>query len=109
MANSSGEQGREKDSEGWGTIGNKQLFKWIVEQEKAWEEREGLIREMDPKMKNTIVEQNVLKKRMAVDNDYYEFILSKREAQSNSEDTRWQEDHERDEGGKFTWIASQDK
>jgi hypothetical protein len=26
-----------------------------------------------------------------------------------NENTRWTEDHERDEGGKFTWIASQDK
>lgn len=103
------EQGREKDAEGWGTRGNKQLFKWIVERERAWDEREALMRDMDPKMKNTVVEQAVLKKRMAIDNDYYENMLAKREALAQTEDTRWQEDHERDEGGMFTWIASKDR
>lgn len=102
-------EGRSKDSEGWGTKGNKQLYKWIIEQETAWDDREALMRDMDPKMKNTVVEQSILKKRMAIDNDYYTNLLAKREALASTEDTRWQEDHERDEGGKFTWIASKDR
>lgn len=102
-------EGRSVDSEGWGTKGNKQLYKWIIEKEEAWDVREGLMREMDPKMRNTVVEQHVLKKKMAIENDYYETLLAKREALASTEDTRWQEDHERDEGGKFTWIASKNK
>jgi hypothetical protein len=101
------EQGRQVSSEGWGTIANKHLFKRIIEQEKAWDDRESLIREMDPKMRNTKVEQNQLSKRMAEENDYYERILSIRTRLAETESTQWKEDHERDEGGKFTWINSQ--
>jgi len=100
------EQGRSVNEDGWGTIGNKQLFKFIVEQETAWDQRESLIREMDPKMKNTKVEQKGLKQRMDIDNDYYDRILASREALARNEFTGWREDHERDEGGKFTWINS---
>jgi hypothetical protein len=100
------EQGRSVDNEGWGTIGNKHLFKFIVERETAWDQRELLIREMDPKIKNTKVEQAFLKQQMSIDNDYYEKILASREALARNEYTGWREDHERDEGGKFTWINS---
>lgn len=100
------EQGRSVNSDGWGTIGNKHLFKFIVERETAWDQREKLMREMDPKMRNTTVEQSILKKRMDIDNDYYERILASREALAMNEETGWREDHERDEGGKFTWINS---
>lgn len=103
------EQGREKHSDGWGSRGNKQLFKFILECEAAWDEREKLMRDMDPKMKNTVVEQSQLKKRMDKDNDYYERILANRESLAKKENTNWQEDHERDEGGKFTWIRGMDR
>lgn len=100
------EQGREIVSEGWGTIANKHLFRHIVDHEKAWDERENLMRQMDPKMKNTVVEQRGLKKKMDEENDYYQHILSIRERMAQTEETGWKEDHERDEGGKFTWINS---
>lgn len=101
------EQGRRVVSDGWGTIGNKHLFKRILEHEKAWDEREDLIRQMDPKMKNTKVEQTAMQKRMTEENDYYQHILSIRTRMAETESTGWKEDHERDEGGKFTWINSQ--
>lgn len=101
------EQGRRVVSDGWGTIGNKHLFKRILEHEKAWDEREDLLRQMDPKMKNTKVEQTAMQKRMSEENDYYQHILSIRTRMAETESTGWKEDHERDEGGKFTWINSQ--
>jgi len=63
---------------------------------------------MDPKMKNPLVEQRKKIKELESTTDYYDRISNIRATVAANNNTGWREDVERDEGGKFTWLRSQE-
>lgn len=100
-------QGHSTAINGWGSVSNKHLFDWIVEHETAWDTRESVIRQMDPKMKNVSVEQKAFKRERESATDFFERMSSIRNTTASLHNTGWREDVERDEGGRFSRLNSQ--
>jgi len=99
-------QGHSTAIDGWGSRSNKHLFDWIVFHETVWDQREDLMRDMDPKMRNLIVEQRRLKLQRQEQLDFFQHMTDIRETVARTYNTGWKEDVERDEGGRFTWLKN---
>ena len=97
-------QGHSTPIDGWGYKSNKHLYDFINDHANLWDARENVMREMDPKMKNTSVEQNKYKRDIEFATDFYDRMVETRAKIAATHDTGWKEDVERDEGGKFTTL-----
>ena len=82
----------------WGFISNKRLFEFLEEHQNIWDEREKVCREVDPIIRNTIIERRKYELQKENTLDYYNEIMHDRMQVAKREETGWRIDVQRDEG-----------
>jgi hypothetical protein len=82
----------------WGFASNRHLYEFMQDHSADWNKREDFVREMDPVIRNTIVERKKYEKKREEIVDYFSEVTRRREDVSTREKTTWDEDVERDEG-----------
>jgi len=63
-----------------------------------WDQREEFVRDMNPIIRNTIVERKRYESKREEIIDYYNEVQKSREQVAQRENTNWRQDVERDEG-----------
>lgn len=82
----------------WGFASNRHLYEFMRDHTEDWNTRENFVRDMDPVIRNSVVERNKYEKKREEIVDYYSETMRRRDDVAAREKTTWDEDVERDEG-----------
>jgi hypothetical protein len=91
-------EGRRVPVNGFGYISNKHLYDFMQDHQAIWDQREEFVRDMNPIIRNTIVERKRYESKREEIIDYYNEVQKSREQVAQRENTNWRQDVERDEG-----------
>lgn len=91
-------EGRRVPVNGFGYVSNKHLYDFMQDHQAIWDQREEFVRDMNPIIRNTIVERKQYEAKREEIIDYYNEVQKSREQVAQRENTNWRQDVERDEG-----------